>query len=125
MTPLAWLRRVMDGTGRSHEQPEPIPDDTVAGDRIRDIRARSKVRLRGIVSSLVVRPAAATPAVEVELYDGTGYITVFWLGREKIMGITPGARLDVTGFAALRFGRPVMYNPRYSILGADDEELDQ
>lgn len=124
MTPT-WLRSLLDRAALRQDQPEPVSDDAEPRDRIVDIRTRTKVRLRGIVSSLVVRPAAATAAVEIELYDGTGYITVFWLGREKIVGITPGVRLDVSGFAALRFGRPVMYNPRYSILGADDEELDE
>nr|WP_183375304.1 OB-fold nucleic acid binding domain-containing protein [Helcobacillus sp. ACRRO] len=108
----------------SAQQPTGPADAPSRHQRIASIHGRDKVRLRGVISSLVVRPAHATPAVEVELFDGTGVITVFWLGREKITGIAPGVRLEVSGFAAVRGGLPVMYNPRYSILGADDEELE-
>ena len=60
--------------------------------------------------------------VEAELFDGTGTVTLIWLGRTKIPGIRPGTRMAVSGFAALRGRQRVMYNPRYELVGAPDEE---
>ncbi|MCS6710516.1 OB-fold nucleic acid binding domain-containing protein [Brachybacterium sp. EF45031] len=86
------------------------------------MRDRRKVRLLGFVSSQVVQPAGAPPSVEIDLTDGTGTITVVWLGRERITGLGPGSRIAVEGFAALRGHSRVMYNPRYEILGVPGEE---
>lgn len=92
-------------------------------DTVADITARRKVSLLGFVSSVVVHPRSAAPSVEVDITDGTGTITVVWLGREQISGIEPGTRLTVSGFAAVRGHHRVMYNPRYEILGRRGEEI--
>lgn len=91
-------------------------------DTVADITDRRKVRLLGFVSSMVVHPRSAAPSVEVDVTDGTGTITVIWLGREKISGIEPGTRLSIAGFAAVRGHHRVLYNPRYEILGRPGEE---
>lgn len=93
------------------------PVETVAA-----VDDRRKVHLSGIISSLVILPRSAAPAVEAELNDGTGTIALVWLGRDRIPGIEPGARLEVTGFAARRAGRRVMYNPRYEITRISGQE---
>lgn len=91
-------------------------------DCVAEVGARRKVHLTGFVSSMVVHPRSAAPTLEVDLVDGTGSITVIWLGREEIPGITPGTRLAVSGFAANRGHHRVMYNPRYEILARAGEE---
>lgn len=91
-------------------------------DHVRDIGDRRKVALTGFVSSLVIHPRGAAATVEADLFDGTGTITLIWLGREQIPGIVPGTRLAVTGFAARRGNRRVMYNPRYELIGRVGEE---
>lgn len=91
-------------------------------DKVCDITDRRKVRLRGFISSLLIQPAEAAPVVEADLQDGTGLITLIWLGREQLAGIEPGTRLDVSGFAAQRGGHRVMYNPRYEITRIAGEE---
>lgn len=93
-------------------------------DSVRDIAGRRKVSLRGLVSSMVIHPRSAPDSVEAELFDGTGTITLIWLGRTKIPGIRPGTRMSVSGFAANRGHHRVMYNPRYELIGAPDEEGD-
>lgn len=95
--------------GAAGEEPGTAVDTVAAVDD------RRKAHLAGIISSLVILPRSAAPAVEAELDDGTGTIALIWLGRERIPGIEPGARIEVTGFAARRGGRRVMYNPRYEI----------
>ncbi|MDO5646106.1 MAG: OB-fold nucleic acid binding domain-containing protein [Dermabacter sp.] len=93
-------------------------------DRIGDINSRQKARITGVVSSLVIHPATEHEQVEISLSDGTGSLTIFWMGRDHIDGIEPGARVEVSGFVAMRGGMRVMYNPRYTIDGTkDDDEL--
>ena len=75
------------------------------------------VKVRGTIRALRVRPQESVPMVEAELWDGTGYITLLWLGRREIKGVTPGRTLLVDG----RISRgpkmqPAIYNPRYELL---------
>lgn len=91
-------------------------------DNVRDIGGRQKVALTGFISSMVIHPRSAAASVEADLFDGTGTITLIWLGREGIPGIVPGTRLTVTGFAAKRGNHRVMYNPRYEIIARAGEE---
>ncbi|GAB2544548.1 OB-fold nucleic acid binding domain-containing protein [Brachybacterium huguangmaarense] len=94
-------------------------------DNVADIADRAKASLMGVVSSMVIHPRSVAATVEADLFDGTGVVTLIWLGRESIAGVRPGARLEVEGFAARRGGRRVMYNPRYTVLSRpDDEELE-
>ncbi|MFC0675167.1 OB-fold nucleic acid binding domain-containing protein [Brachybacterium hainanense] len=91
-------------------------------DSVAEVGDRRKVQLIGYISSQVIQPGSAAPAVEVDLFDGTGTITLIWLGRDRISGIGPGTKLIVTGFAANRGHHRVMYNPRYEILAQAEEE---
>jgi hypothetical protein len=61
------------------------------------------------------RPRRGVPALEAELYDGTGAVQLVWLGQRRIAGIEPGRRLRAAGFVSECGGRPVVYNPRYEL----------
>lgn len=76
------------------------------------------VRVGGTVRSLVLRCRAQVPALEVDLYDGSDALTVVFLGRRAIRGITPGRGLIVTGRVTRRGNDYVMYNPTYELLPA-------
>lgn len=76
------------------------------------------VRVGGTVRSLVLRSRGQVPALEVELYDGSESLTVVFLGRRAIRGITPGRGLIVTGRVTRRSSDYVMYNPMYELLPA-------
>lgn len=76
------------------------------------------VRVGGTVRSLVLRCRAQVPALEVELYDGSDSLTVVFLGRRGIRGITPGRELIVTGRVTKRGAEYIMYNPTYELLPA-------
>lgn len=64
---------------------------------------------------MVLRPRGGVPALEAQLYDGTGTVELVWLGRREIAGVEPGRRLKVEGLACTIDGRRVMFNPRYEL----------
>lgn len=76
---------------------------------------RSRVQLQGSLRTVTLRPRGGVPALEAELYDGTGVITVIWLGRRRIAGIAPGRQIKVSGRVGLQEGVRVMFNPRYEL----------
>ena len=83
---------------------------------IRDAPDREMVTLRGTLRSVTLRPRGGVPALEAELYDGSGVITLVWLGRRRIAGIEPGRPIQVQGRIGLHDGVRTLYNPRYELL---------
>ena len=77
---------------------------------------RVPVTVFGTIRSLTIRPRAGTPALEAELYDGSGVVTLVWLGRRTIAGIEPGRQLRATGRITSNEGRRLIFNPRYELL---------
>ncbi|HTR69843.1 MAG TPA: OB-fold nucleic acid binding domain-containing protein [Mycobacteriales bacterium] len=78
---------------------------------------RENVTVLGTVRALTLRPRAGTPALEVDLYDGSGTVTLVWLGRREIAGVTPGRQLRATGrITSTDGGRRVIFNPRYELV---------
>lgn len=77
---------------------------------------RHHVRVCGTLRSVTLRPRAGTPALEAEVFDGTGALSVIWLGRREIRGIEAGRRIRVEGLVSVGEGRKVMYNPRYELV---------
>jgi hypothetical protein len=76
---------------------------------------RERVQLQGSLRTVTLRPRGGVPALEAELYDGTGVITVIWLGRRRIAGIAPGRQIKVQGRTGMQDGQRVMFNPRYEL----------
>ena len=81
--------------------------------------ARTVVTVLGTVRSMTLRPRAGTPTLEVELYDGTAVVTLVWLGRREIAGISPGRKLRATGRITSNDARRVIFNPRYELVVGD------
>jgi hypothetical protein len=77
---------------------------------------RQVVRLRGSLRTVTLRPRGGVPALEAELFDGTGLVTVIWLGRRRIAGIAPGRSIQVIGRIGIQDGARVLYNPRYELI---------
>ncbi|HSF27210.1 MAG TPA: OB-fold nucleic acid binding domain-containing protein [Actinomycetes bacterium] len=77
---------------------------------------RGRVRVSGTLRSVTLRPRAGVPALVADLYDGTGILTVVWLGRRRIPGIVPGRMLVASGRVLVEDGAPTIYNPRYQLL---------
>ena len=76
---------------------------------------RTRVQLSGTLRTVTLRPRGGVPALEAELFDGSGAIILVWLGRRQITGISPGRQLEVEGRIGNQDGVRVMYNPRYEL----------
>lgn len=83
---------------------------------IADAPEREQVRVNGVLRTVTLRPRGGVPALEAELDDGSGVITVVWLGRRRISGVDPGRSVTVTGCIGRQGGVPIMFNPRYELL---------
>jgi amino acid transporter len=94
---------------------------------INAVRWRNRATLEGRVRSVYVGPVSGSPALEAELYDETGGITLVFMGRRSIPGIEPGARMRVEGMVGEMEGYLAMSNPSYELLprdGGEDEDDD-
>lgn len=76
---------------------------------------RTLVTLHGSLRSVTLMPRGDFPSLEAALDDGTGVITLVWLGRRRIGGIEAGRALAVTGRIGVHDGRRIIYNPRYEL----------
>lgn len=83
--------------------------------QIERVRDRDEVTVYGSLKSVSLAPLAGTPTIEAALYDGSGVITLVWLGRRTIAGIKPGASLVAHGRVSCHDQRRVIYNPRYEL----------
>lgn len=87
-------------------------DEAVA---IADAPERERVVVSGVLRTVTLRPRGGVPALEAELDDGSGVITLVWLGRRRITGVDPGRAMTVTGCIGRQGGHPIMFNPRYEL----------
>ena len=73
------------------------------------------VTVAGTLRAVTLRPRAGVPTLEAELYDGTGTVTLVWLGRRTIGGIECGRRLVARGRLTGLDGKPTIYNAAYEL----------
>lgn len=78
-------------------------------------RDREPVCILGTLRTVTFRPRAGVPALQAELWDGTGAVSVVWLGRRSIPGIDPGRAVKVRGRITTLRGQRVIYNPIYEL----------
>lgn len=113
------LRRALHRLASSQEELEARQlqrdVETTGCTRIKEAVDRSRVEIRGTLRHVTLRPRSGVPALEAELYDGSGSVTVVWLGRRRIAGIEPGASVAVRGRLSTQDGVRVIYNPRYEL----------
>jgi hypothetical protein len=84
--------------------------------RVGDLCDRAFATLRGTITMLTIKPRAGTPWLEAEFNDGSGGVTLIWMGRREIAGISAGRELTVTGRVSCVDGQRRMYNPRYELV---------
>jgi hypothetical protein len=112
------LRRTLSRWANSNDQHARELRQTVRESglvAIDDAPDRTRVKLSGSLRTVTLRPRGGVPALEAELFDGSGAITLIWLGRRQITGIGPGRQLEVEGRIGVQDGVRVMYNPRYEL----------
>ena len=84
---------------------------------IGQVEWRAQVKVAGRVKALRVQPwSEKIQSLELTLVDGTGGITVVFLGRRKIAGLHPGTVMRVRGVAGAHHGRLALMNPEYELL---------
>src|SRR4051794_2434616 len=117
--PVERLLRAFRGlTGDQDRQDAEALQDYAHDCGARSIRAcsdREMVTLYGTLRTITFSPRGGVPALEGELYDGTGTVKLIWLGRRKIGGIHPGSELIASGRIGVVDGDRVMFNPRYEL----------
>jgi RecG-like helicase len=88
----------------------------MGGMPIAELSPRQRVTVCGTLRSVTLRPRAGVPALEAELYDGSGSVSLVWLGRRQIAGIEPGRRLRVSGMVTDAEGAMSIFNPCYELV---------
>lgn len=116
-----WLDRLAVSNADLHAEELREELEEKGADAIAGVKLGSVTTHTGKIRSLVFRPEVKVPALEAEIFDGTGFIVVIWLGRRKILGIKPGISLSVTGRLVNVDGKLTMYNPKYSIIAKGGE----
>jgi hypothetical protein len=103
-------------SAKEHEAAELRRDcDEVGATRVAELPDRQKVRVAGTLRTVTLRPRAGVPALVAELYDGSGSVSLVWLGRRQILGIEPGRAVVCFGRVTRDGDRRVIFNPRYEL----------
>ena len=92
--------------------------DTVEGSvRVVDAPLRQPTRIAGVIRRMTVLPMEGREALQALVSDGTGEVTVVFMGRRGIGGLTLGKRVVVEGVLAEQRGETRMVNPRLEFAG--------
>lgn len=79
------------------------------------VEERKPVRVVGEVRSIRIVPRAGADALEATITDGHGSLTAVFLGRRKILGVSPGRRVFLEGVVTKDGSTQLMYNPIYQL----------
>jgi RecG-like helicase len=111
------LRKLFEMRSRTNADAQDLQATTesVGATPIRECDRGEKVTACGVLKSVVIRPRAGAPALEAELYDGSGSLTLVWLGRRRITGIEVGKSIIVEGKMTCDGDQFTLFNPRYQL----------
>ena len=90
----------------------------VGAEPVKQCLRGTHVTVSGRLTAVTYTPRTNLPTLEAELFDGTGTVTLIWLGRRRIPGIEPGRAIRAAGRLAVRDDRKVIYNPLYTLESA-------
>jgi CheY-like chemotaxis protein len=85
-------------------------------------RPQSRVDVSGVIIATHTMNVDGSPTVRCLLTDGTGAISLLFLGQATIVGLTAGRRCRAEGMAATYHGRLVIWNPRYTLEPVQDHD---
>ena len=80
------------------------------------VRWRQHVVIEGRVRSVRVVRVRGSSTLECVIEDGSGALSIVFLGRPRIAGVEVGTRMRVAGTAGQRQGRLAILNPEYELL---------
>ncbi len=85
---------------------------------ISELQDRQWARLRGSITVLTMKPRSGTPWLEAEFDDGSGTVTLIWMGRRAIHGVVAGREMTVSGRVSYVDGQRRLYNPYYELIAS-------
>jgi RecG-like helicase len=109
------VRAILPRAGVHLVQDRAPRHETTALTSLADARWRDRVRVGGRVSSLRVLSQHDSPTLELVITDGTGALSLVFLGRRDIAGITVGTHLEATATVGVFQNRLAMLNPTYEL----------
>jgi RecG-like helicase len=114
---VSALRRWLSRLNETDEQRLDAETQTWAGSiagsvRIAEAPKRQPMKVAGVIRRITVLPMEGAEALEALISDGTGELTVVFMGRRGIGGLSLGKRIVVEGVIADHHGGPRMVNPR-------------
>ena len=83
---------------------------------IGSITWRKRAHVQGHVTALKSSASGSAPAVEIEVWDETGGVTLQFLGRREIAGLEVGSIVRAEGMVGENQGTLTILNPSYEIL---------
>jgi hypothetical protein len=110
------LSRFVAPQHQVHAEQEREESVRLGGTPIAELDLRQRAQVCGTLRAVTLRPRAGVPALVAELYDGSGSLSVVWLGRRHIRGVEPGRRIRVQGLVTEAGGVRTIYNPRYELV---------
>jgi hypothetical protein len=115
------LSRLIAPQQEVHAEMEQERAAELGGTPVAQLTLRRTATVCGTLRSVTLRPRAGVPALEAELYDGSGCLSVIWLGRRQIAGVEPGRRIRVHGMVTESEGNRAVFNPRYELVPKSHE----
>ena len=73
------------------------------------------VAVHGVIRSVALRPLANAPTLEAEVYDGSGHITLVWIGHRRLSGVDVGRPISAWGRVTCPQGEVTIFNPEYRL----------
>ena len=95
---------------------EPVSHYAENVTKIGDIQWRKRAQVQGRVTSIKSAPRGSSPALQVEIWDETGGVSLQFLGRRDIAGLEVGSQLRAEGMVGEDEGSMVILNPSYELL---------
>jgi amino acid transporter len=114
---LPVLRRLTAGRDALHAE-ELQAEMEVSHPRLKpigEVSDREMADVAGTLRTVTLRPRGPSLTMEADLWDGSGNITLIWLGRRDIPGIRPGRKIEVRGRVSRIKGEMTIYNPDYEL----------
>lgn len=115
---LRALRRFGASNAELESEDRQRVAESAGATRIGDVQDRQWASLRGSITVLTMKPRSGTAWLEAELSDGSGTITLIWMGRRAIPGVLAGRELTVRGRVSYVDGQRRLYNPLYELIAS-------
>lgn len=114
---MGRFSRTLERLSSEHQEAGELKNGaTQAGCQLISSQAdRCMATIHGVLRSVTLRPVDGVTALEAEVYDGSDTVTLIWLGRRRIEGVSAGRQLTAHGRIGMRGTTRVMYNPRYEL----------